>query len=217
MEMRGLSATRVTRMSKANSTSPVPPCRRSARPSGSAASRRRDVPLAAEQAGGGVHADPAGAGHVGLGPGVQVGEIDARALRALDGIDVGLELDEVAGDEARREPAVAQQLHQQPGRVAARAGAQAQRLLRRLHARLHADRVGDRRLQPGVGVDQEVGRADRLLGQVRDEGLELLAERLGFEVGQQFGAQVGVVGEGEALGRRARRRSRTGCRRRARR
>jgi hypothetical protein len=38
-----------------------------------------DVAFAGEQAGGGVEADPAGAGHVDLGPGVQVGEIGRRA------------------------------------------------------------------------------------------------------------------------------------------
>ena len=35
----------------------------------------RDVALAGEQAGGRVEADPAGAGKVDLGPGMQVGEV----------------------------------------------------------------------------------------------------------------------------------------------
>ena len=87
--------------------------------------RQRQMAFAAEQAGGRVHADPAGAGQIDLGPGVQVGEIVARAQRAFDRIDVGLQLDEVAGDEARGEAEPAQDLHQQPGGVAARAGGQA--------------------------------------------------------------------------------------------
>ena len=87
--------------------------------------RQRQVALAAQQARGGVEADPAGAGHIDLGPGVQVGEVGLRPQRALDRVDVGLELDQVAGDEPRREPEPAQHLDQQPGAVAAGAGAQA--------------------------------------------------------------------------------------------
>ena len=86
---------------------------------------QRQMALAAEQAGGRVHADPAGAGQIDLGPGVQVGEILVRALRPFERIDVGLELDEIAGDETGGEAEPAQDLHQQPGRVAAGAGAQA--------------------------------------------------------------------------------------------
>ena len=74
----------------------------------------RDVALAGEQAGGRVEADPAGAGQVDLGPGVQVGEVGLRPRRAVERLHVGLELDQVARDEARRQAEVPQQLHQQP-------------------------------------------------------------------------------------------------------
>ena len=84
----------------------------------------RDVALAAQQARGDVEADPAGAGQIDFGPGVQVGEI-VLASAAFERIDVGLQLDQVAGHEARREPEMAQDLHQQPGGVAAGAGARA--------------------------------------------------------------------------------------------
>ena len=104
---------------------------------------QRQMALAAEQAGGRVHADPAGARQIDLGPGVQVGEILVRALRPFERIDVGLQLDEIAGDEAGGEAEPAQDLHEQPRRVAAGAGAQRQRLVRLLHARLHADDVAD--------------------------------------------------------------------------
>ena len=40
---------------------------------------QRDVALAGEQAGGRVQPDPAGPGHVDLGPGVQVGEVLGQA------------------------------------------------------------------------------------------------------------------------------------------
>ena len=82
----------------------------------------RDVALAGQQAGGRVEADPAGAGQVDLGPGVQVGEVVVGAGRAVERDEVGLELDQVAGDEARGEAEVAQDLHEQPA-VAAGAGA----------------------------------------------------------------------------------------------
>ena len=49
---------------------------------GIAACGERDVALAGEQPGGRVEADPAGAGQVDLGPGVQVGEVAARRRRA---------------------------------------------------------------------------------------------------------------------------------------
>ena len=81
--------------------------------------RERQMALAAEQAGGRVEADPAGARQIDFRPGMQVGEVLARAQRPFDRVDVGLELDEVTRDETRREPEAAQHLHQQPRRIAA--------------------------------------------------------------------------------------------------
>jgi hypothetical protein len=70
---------------------------------------QRDVAFAGEQARGGVQPDPAGAGDVDLGPGVQVGEVGARAAGAVEGLDwSAAELDEVAGDEAGRQAEFAQ-------------------------------------------------------------------------------------------------------------
>ena len=79
----------------------------------------RDVALAGEQAGGRIEADPAGAGQIDLAPGMQVGEIVVGAGRAVERDEVGLELDQVAGDEARGETEMAEDLDQQPARVAA--------------------------------------------------------------------------------------------------
>ena len=92
----------------------------------------RDMPLAGQHARGDVEADPARAGKIDLGPGVQIGEIVLDLARPLDRIDVGTQLDEIAGDETRGEPEMPQRLDQQPGRIAARARARRQRLLRRL-------------------------------------------------------------------------------------
>ncbi len=79
----------------------------------------RDVAFAGEQSGGRVEPDPAGARQIDLAPRVQVGEIDFSARRAVERLHVGLQLNQVARDEARGEAEVAQQLHQQPAGVAA--------------------------------------------------------------------------------------------------
>ena len=78
--------------------------------------RERDVAFAGEQSRGRVEADPSGAGNVGFGPRVQVGEVLLRAARPVERLLVGGELDEVARGEARGDAEVAQDLHQQPGR-----------------------------------------------------------------------------------------------------
>ncbi len=120
--------------------------------------RQRNVPFAGEQSRRRIEPDPSGAGQIDFGPGVQVGEIVGRARRTLERLHVGLELDQVAGDEARRQPrwrrictssqAVSRQ---EPLR-------QRQRFLGSLHARLHADQVADLPLQPLIQVDQKIDR-----------------------------------------------------------
>jgi hypothetical protein len=77
--------------------------------------RQRDVSFAGEQPGGWIETDPAGAGQVDLAPGVQVGEVVIGSRRAVERFYVGHQLDQVTRDKARRQPEVAQQLHQQPG------------------------------------------------------------------------------------------------------
>ena len=102
----------------------------------------RDVPFAGEQPGRRIEPDPAGAGQVHLGPGVQIGEVGCGARWTVERLHVGRQLNQVARDEARRQPEVAQHLHQQPAGVAARARARCVSVSsRRLHARLHADDV----------------------------------------------------------------------------
>src|SRR5213075_868749 len=103
----------------------------------------RDVALAGEKAGGRVEADPTRAGQVRLAPGVQVGEVVLGARRTVERLYVRLELDQVARDEARRDADVAQELHQEPSRVAARAALERERFLRRLQAGLEANHVAD--------------------------------------------------------------------------
>ena len=124
--------------------------------------RERDVAFAAQQSRRGVEADPAGAGQIHFGPGMQVGEIDLGAGGAVERFYVRPQLNQIAGDEARRQSDVPQDLHQQPRRIAARAGAGCQRLLRRLHARLHADDVADHVRQALIELDQKIDGVARL-------------------------------------------------------
>ena len=162
----------------------------------------RNVPFAGEQPRRRVEPDPAGAGQVDLGPGVQVGEVFRRARgAAVERLDVGGQLHEVARDEAGGETEVAQDLHQQPAAVAAGAVGDRQRLLARLHARLHAHAVGHALLHGAVDLDQRVDdrrTARRAIG--REPGGELLAGGLRLEVGGELAAVQRVVVEREALG-----------------
>ena len=81
--------------------------------------------FAAQEPRGRIKPDPAGARQIDFGPGVQVGEIFRSAGRAVERLDVGPQLDEIAGHEPRRQAEMAQELHQEPGGVAARSGAAA--------------------------------------------------------------------------------------------
>ena len=128
---RGVSRTRVRRMSKPNSVShgsDQPGDRRGGLRIGRGG--ERDMALAGQQTGRGVHAHPAGARQIRLRPGMQVGEVGGRAFRPFKRLHIADKLDQVAGDEARRIAEMAQQLHQQPRRIAAGAFARRQRLLR---------------------------------------------------------------------------------------
>ena len=64
---------------------------------------QRDVTLAGEQPRGRIEPDPARAGQVHFGPGVQVGEVCRRSRRPVERLHVGLELDQVARHEPRRQ------------------------------------------------------------------------------------------------------------------
>ncbi len=79
----------------------------------------RQMPLAAQHSRGRVHPDPAGAGQINLGPGVQIGKILLGTSRPLHRLDVGAQLNEIARDETRREAKMAQDLDERPGRIAA--------------------------------------------------------------------------------------------------
>ncbi len=142
--------------------------------------RERDVPFAAQQARGGVEADPAGAGDVDLRPGVQVGEVRLGPQRPFDRVDVGLQLQQVARDEARREPQPAQHLDQQPGAVAAGA----------------RPRLPDL----GVGADDEIHGSLPCGLEFRDRGRQSRTLVVEGHVGREIVRQGLRIGERQPLG-----------------
>ncbi len=129
----------------------------------------RDVTFAREQSRGRIQAHPSGARQIHFGPGVQIGEILPGPGLALERFHVGLQLDQIAGDEARGESQMTQDFHQQPGAVAAGAAFERQRLFARLDARLHPNEISDLVLQLLVQVDQKI--VGTLLGEI--DGLQI--------------------------------------------
>ncbi len=161
---------------------------------------QRDVPFAGEQAGGGVEADPAGTGQVDLGPGVQIGEIVGGAFGAFQRLFVGDQLHQIAGHEARSQPQVAQDLHQQPGAVAAGAAGDFEGFLAALDAGLHAHDVADVALQALVDRDQEIDRGRFFALDFTQPFQQSRAAFADLEIGPQLGGQFGRVLERVVLG-----------------
>ena len=160
----------------------------------------RNMALTGEQAGGGIKPDPAGTRHIDFGPCVQIGEVGFRTIGTIGGFEVGLQLDQVAGDKAGGITQMAQHLDEQPGTVTAGAFLTRQGLFRRLNARFHPHDVADPLVQHGVEVDEEINGAAR--GQI-DIGHQLFQQRavLGYlEIGGQFLARAIIIGEGDVMG-----------------
>ena len=101
---------------------------------------------------------------------------DLGAGGAFERFHVRPQLDEITGDETRRQADEPQDLHQQPRRVATGAGAGGERLLGRLHARLHADDIADQVLQALIELDQKIDGVARL---ARNRMHELFQARTG--------------------------------------
>ncbi len=80
---------------------------------------QRDMTFSGKQSRSRIESDPTRAGQIHLAPGMQVGEVAFRPRRTLERLHIGCELDEITGYEARREAQMAQQLYEQPTRVAA--------------------------------------------------------------------------------------------------
>ncbi len=162
--------------------------------------RQRNMTFAGKQPAGRIEPHPACAGQVHFGPGVQIREVLLRAGRSFQRLDVRLELDQIARHEPRRQSAMPQDGHQQPGRVAARAGTQLERLVGRLHARLHANQVIDFLAEAVVDPHQEIDRAF-LAAVNRCEPLPQSRSRLGQrQKRRQLAAQPRLVAKGIRLG-----------------
>ena len=160
----------------------------------------RNMSLGRHQARGRIQTDPAGAGHEHLRPGVQIGEVGERTFRAVEWLFVGDELNEVSGAEPRRESEVPAQLHQKPGRIAARTPAEVERFLRSLHARFHADHVAHVPIHESIQADEVI--VHRLLGPplARNEFAQPRTGRERFEIRSQFVLQDGFVSQRILLG-----------------
>ena len=159
------------------------------------------MPLAGEQPGGRVESDPARARHIDLGPGMQVGEILLRPRWSVERLDVRRQLHQIARDETRRQPQMAQDLHQQPAGVAAGTEPFFERLLTTLHARFHPDHIADVLLQPLVEIDQEI---DRLALGAVDARQPLAQQRAvvgDLQIGRQLLAQIRRILERIVIGR----------------
>lgn len=118
--------------------------------------RQRNVAFAGKQSRGRIEPHPARTGNINLGPGMQVGEIPLGSARSVQRLDVGGELDQVSGCEARRESEVTESLHQQPRGIAARALPCAQGFLAGLNPGFHTHDVTDVALQARVGGNEHV-------------------------------------------------------------
>ena len=158
---------------------------------------QRDVTLAGEQSRGRIQAEPAGAGDIDLRPGMQVGEVVVGTGGALQRLFIRGQLQQVAGDEARRQAEMAQYLYQQPAGIPARAERLVECLLAGLDAGLHADGVIDITLQALVEVDQEIIDLPPRAVDAVQPALQQRTVLGDLQVGRQLFTQLGRIFEGK--------------------
>ncbi len=163
---------------------------------------QRNMSLPRHQTRGWVQANPAGPRQIDLAPGMEIGKVNLRPGGTIEGLDVGLELDEVTGNEARGQTHMAQGLYQQPACIAAGTGAMGQGYLGRLHPGLHADQIGDFPLQTLVQIHQEVDSAHLIAGDAGQKGLEARCQLPLDQIGQEVVFQFWGVPKGVLLGLR---------------
>ena len=159
--------------------------------------RQRNVAFSGQQARGGIQPNPAGTRQIDFAPGVQIREIDFGAAGAVERLHVGLELNQVARYKTGCQPAMAQQLHQQPSGIAARARTQFERLVRRLYAGFHADQVVDVMVHHLVNVHQKIDGAAFFAADTGNTSDQPFGERLASQVGRELLRRQNIVFEGE--------------------
>src|SRR5262249_16380932 len=158
------------------------------------------MPLAAKHARRWIHADPPSAGKIDLGPGMELGEVVGRAFWTFERLDVGPQLNKIARYKARGEPKVPEDLHEHPGRIAARSRSNLQSFLRRLHAWLHPDHVTDCLVKGSIEIDKEVNSADGAFGQAFDIGVELGSKGFCVKIGRKLRLQFWFIRKRKLLG-----------------
>ena len=109
----------------------------------------RDVTFAGQHSGSRVQANPARARQIDFRPGVQIGGIFCW---------VRLQLDQISGNKARRQSQMAQNLYQQPTRIAAGTCTPVESLFAGLNARIEPRRVSDSVAHAPVQIDYKAGR-----------------------------------------------------------
>ena len=95
---------------------------------------------------------------------------------------------------------MAQQLHQQPGGIAARTSAALERGVGGLHPRLHADLVADVLVHHLVQLDQKVIGGALAFVYPGQAGFQAFGQRVCRQIGGQFRGQQGFVPERELFG-----------------
>ena len=160
-----------------------------------------DVAFSSEETGSGIETDPAGAGEIDLGPGVEVSEIGGGAHGAFDGLDIRNGLDEIAGDEAGGEAEMARDLNEKPGGIAAGAFAEGESFFAGLDTGFETDDVADLLVEALVDVDQDIDGAEFLAGDLF-EPWRRIAEAGGRRAGFRDRGEVRGPSDGVVVGER---------------
>ena len=127
---------------------------------------------------------------------MQIGEIVVGAGRAIERHQIGLQLDQVAGDEARGKAEVAERLDQQPARIAAGAFLVAKGFLGRVDPGFEPDDVAYGALDTGIEGNEKIDGVLRPAVNVGEEGRQQWTGRFGLHVDRQVAAQILRIGDG---------------------
>ena len=119
---------------------------------------QRNMAFARQHARSRVQPNPASAGHIHLGPGMQIGKVHGSSAGAVKRLLVGPQLNQIARHKSCSQAHLTHDLHQQPATVAAGTRAILQGFLWRLHAGLHAQQISNVALQPLIDRHQKIIR-----------------------------------------------------------
>src|ERR1700728_5038 len=150
----------------------------------------RDVSLASEKARRRTPPDPARAGQERFCPSMEVRGGSLRSTRTFRNSLVCCQLNQIARDEARRNSAMSENLHQQPCRVTAGPHVPFQSLLACLDTRIEPGYVVNLVSHHPIQVYQEADRSSRLSGKFPKKGMQPrcvpIDRKIGFEILRQL-------------------------------